>query len=65
MVFVVSIETSTVGCKPPAAVGERVSKNGGHDLGAAAPFSTKTLSLQGRAEGSPFTPKQVEDFGLS
>ena len=38
----------------------RISKGERHDLGAAAPFSTTTSSLQGRAGGSVFTPKLVE-----
>ena len=49
-----------MGSKPPAAVDERISKGEIHDLGAAGPFSTRTSSLQGRAEGSAFTPKLVE-----
>ena len=59
MVFV-AVEISPVGSKPPAADGERLSKGGGHDLDAAAWFSTTTPSLQGRAGGSAFTPKLVE-----
>ena len=62
MVLVV-VKVSPVGSKPPAAVGERISKDERHDLGAAAPFSTKTSSLQGKAEGLAFTPKQVEVVG--
>ena len=46
--------------KPPAAVVVRISKGERHDLGAAAPFSTRTSSLQGRAVGLVFTPKLVE-----
>ena len=34
----VAIETSPVGSEPPAAVGERISKDGRHDLGASAVF---------------------------
>ena len=49
-----------VGSKPLTAVVVRISKGEGHDLGAAAPFSTETSSLQGRAGGSAFTPKLVE-----
>ena len=40
-VVFVAVEVSPVGSKPPAAVGEPISKGEGHDLGAAAPFSTK------------------------
>ena len=46
--------------KSPAAVGERISKDGRHDLGAASPLSTTTSSLQGRAGGSAIMPKLVE-----
>ena len=47
-----AIEASPVESKPPAAVGERISKDGRHDLGAVVPLSTRTSSLQGRAGGS-------------
>ena len=50
------------GNKPPVAVGVRISKSEIHGFGAAAPFSTKTSSLQGKAGGSVFTPKLVERF---
>ena len=43
----------------PAVVGVRIFKGERHDFGAAAPLSTKTSSLQGRAGGSAFTPKVV------
>ena len=49
-----------MGSKPTAAVGERISNDGRHDLGSAARFSTTTSSLQGRAGGSAFRPKLVE-----
>ena len=49
-----------MGTKPPAAVDERISKDGRHDSDAAAPHSTTLSSLQGRAGGSAFTPKLVE-----
>ena len=54
-----------MGSKPPAAVGERISKGERRDLGAAAPLPTRASSLeQGRA-GSPMesSPKLVELFG--
>ena len=35
-----------MGRKSPAAVGERISEDGRRDLGDAAPFSTRTSSLQ-------------------
>ena len=57
LVVIVAIPAES---KPPAAVGGRISKGEIHDLGAAAPFSTTTSSLQGRARGSTFTPKLVE-----
>ena len=60
-----AVEASPVGTKPPAAVDERISKDGRHDSDAAAPLSTTISSLQGRAGGSAFTPKLVElVFGL-
>ena len=53
-----------MGIKPPVAVGERISKDGRHDLGDASPFSARTSSLQGRLGGSAIMPKLVElDFG--
>ena len=55
-----AVEVLQVGSKPPAAVIMRISKGERHDLGAAAPFSTTTSSLQGRAGGSAFMPKLVE-----
>ena len=58
--MVSAVEVSPVGTKPPAAVDERISKSGRHDLGDVAPSSTKTFSLQGRLGGSAFTPKLVE-----
>ena len=54
-----AVEVSPVGTKSPAAVGERISKDGRYDLGAAAPSLT-TSSLQGRSRGSAFTPKLIE-----
>ena len=56
----VAVEVLPVGTTPPAAVDERISKDGRHGLGAASPASTKTSSLQGRSGGSSFTPKLVE-----
>ena len=61
----VAVEVLPVGSKPLAAVVASISKGEGHDFGAAAPFSTKTSSLQGRARGSAFTPKVVKLFGPS
>ena len=49
-----------MGTKPPAAVGERISKDGRHDSDATSPHSTTTSSLQGRAGVSAFMPKLVE-----
>ena len=49
-----------MGSKPQAAVVVRIFKDGRHDLGDASPFSTRTLSLQGRAGGSAIMPTLVE-----
>ena len=49
--------------KPSAAVGERIFKGERYDLGAAAPFSTTTSSLQGRVGGSTSTSKMIEHTG--
>ena len=54
-----AVQASPVGTKPPAAVDERLSMDRRHDSDAAGPLSTTTSSLQGRAGGSPFTPKLV------
>ena len=59
-VELVAVEVSTVGSMPPVAAVVRISKGEGSDFGAAALFSTETLSLQGRAGSSTFTPKLVE-----
>ena len=59
----VAVEVVPAWSKPPAAVGVRISKGEIRDFGAAAPFSTKTSSLQGIAGGSAFTPKLVELLG--
>ena len=49
-----------MGSKPPAAVGERISKGEKHDLVAAAPLSTNPLE-QGSAGGPvQSSPKLVE-----
>ena len=64
MVFV-AVEVLPVVRKPPAADVVCISKGERHDMGAAAPFSTTTSSLQGRARGSTFSPKVVEPFGPS
>ena len=50
MVFI-AVEVLPVGSKPPAAIGERISKGERHDLGAAAPLSIRASSLeQGKPE---------------
>ena len=56
----VAVKAMPVGSKPPAAVGERNFNGERHVFGAAAPFSTKTSSLQGRVEGLAFTSKLVD-----
>ena len=49
----VAIEVLPVESKPPAAVGERISKDERHDLGATTPLPTRASSFeQGRA-GDP------------
>ena len=60
--ILVAIEALPVGSKPPAAVDERIAKDGRHDLGAAAPLSTTAFSPeQGGAGGSvQSSPKLVE-----
>ena len=61
MTFVV-VEVSPAGSKPPVAIGERISKGERHDLGTAAPLSTRASSLvQGSADGpEQSSPKLVE-----
>ena len=61
----VAIGDSPVGSKPPAAVGDRTSKDGRHDLGAVVPLPTRASSLeQGSAGGSvQSSPKPVEQNG--
>ena len=61
----VAIGTLPVGSKPPAAVGERISKDERHDLDATAPLSTRAFSPeQGSAGGSvQSSPKLVEHIG--
>ena len=63
----VAVEASPVGTinKPPAAVDERISKDGRHDSGDVAPSLAKTSSLQGRSGGSAMAPKLFEVFGPS
>ena len=64
MVFV-AVEVSPAGSKPPAVIAERISKDERHDLGAAAPLSTRTPSLQQGSVGGPvqLSPKLVEQIG--
>ena len=59
----VAVEASTVVSKPSTAVGERISEDGRHDLGDAAPFLTKTSSLQGMTFWSR-TAREIGRFGL-
>ena len=47
-VVLVALEAMPARSKPPETVGECI-KGERHDFGAAAPFSTKTSSLQGKA----------------
>ena len=48
----VAVEVLPAGSKPQMTVVVCISKGERHDLGAAAPFSTPTSSLQGRVGGS-------------
>ena len=59
-VVFVAVEVSPVGSKPPVADIMRISKGKRHDLGVAAPFSTRPSFLQGRARGLAFTLKLAE-----
>ena len=45
-VFFVAVEVLPVGSKSPAAVGEPISKAERHDLGTAAPISTRASSQE-------------------
>ena len=64
MIFV-AVEVLPVGSKPPAAIGERISKDGRHDLGAAARLSTRAFSFEQGGAGSPVqsSPELVELIG--
>ena len=44
--FFVAVEVLPVGSKSPAAVGEPISKGERHDLGTAAPLSTRASSQE-------------------
>ena len=57
---IIAVEAVPAGCKPPAAVRVRISTGERQGFGAAAPLSTKTSSLRGRAGDSSFMPKLVE-----
>ena len=52
MVFV-AVEFLSVGSKPRAADVVRISKGGRHDLGAAAPLSTRASFLEQGSAGGP------------
>ena len=54
-----------MGSKPPAAVGERISKDGRHNLGGTAPLSTRAFSPEQGGAGGPVqsSPKLVEHIG--
>ena len=64
MIFI-AVDVSPVGSKPLAAVVVRISKGGRHDLGAAAPLSTRAFSLEPGGAGGPVqsSPKLVEHIG--
>ena len=59
----VAVKVVPAGSKPPAALGERISKSERHGFGASAPLLTTTSSLRGRAEGSAVMPKLVKLVG--
>ena len=54
-----------MGSKPPATVGERIPKDGRHNLGAAARLSTRVFSPEQGGAGGPVqsSPKLVEHIG--
>ena len=52
-VVFVAVVASPVGTKPPAAVGEHISKNERHDLGAAARLSTRVFFPEQGGAGGP------------
>ena len=64
MILVV-VEALPAGSKPPAAIGERISRGEIHDLGAAAPLPTSASSLDQERAGDPVEspPKLVEYIG--
>ena len=64
-VVFVTVEVLSLGSKPPAAVGERISKSERHGLGAAAPLSTRASSLEQGSAGGPVqsSPKLIEHIG--
>ena len=64
-VVFVAVEVSPAESKPPAAVGERISKGEIHDLGATAPLSTRAFFLEQGSAGGPVksSPKLVELIG--
>ena len=53
------------GSKPPAAVGERISKGERHDLGVAAPLPIRASPFEQEKAGGPVEspPKLVEHIG--
>ena len=58
--ILVAVKAVPARSKPPVAVSVRVSMSEGHGFDAAAPLSTRVLSLKERAGGSTFMPKLVE-----
>ena len=61
----IAVEVSLAASKQPAAVGEHISKGERHDLGLAAPLSTRASSLEHESAGGPVqsSPKLVEHIG--
>ena len=59
-----AVKAMPAGSKPPAAVGVRISKGERHKFGAAAPLSTRALSLEqerveGPVESSPMLVRHI------
>ena len=61
--IVVAIEALPVGSKSPATFSVPIYTGERHGFDAAAPLSSKTSSLRGRAGDSAFMPKLVELVG--
>ena len=60
----IAVEVLPVGSKPSAVIGERIAKGERQDLGAAAPLSTRALSIEQESAGRPMqsSPEPAEPF---